>query len=103
MEIDLRKPVTCGRIINFNSKSIWVPIKHEKLPKIYFHCGRIVHGNGGCDAGLSNGKQSTSDRQFGMLLRVDNRMDRKGMGDLAAREGSSTSSLKYEAKCDRER
>lgn len=42
----MRKLVTRERFINFNSKNMWVPFKYEKLPKICFYYGRIVHGEG---------------------------------------------------------
>lgn len=40
-----------GRLINLNGNSVWVNLKDEKLPRMCFKCGRILHGELGCDAG----------------------------------------------------
>lgn len=59
MEVDLRKVVAHGRTLNLNSKRMCMPFKCRKLPKICFKCGKIVHGEEGCEAGIKAGKQTT--------------------------------------------
>ncbi|KAF5464598.1 hypothetical protein F2P56_014667 [Juglans regia] len=48
VECDLRRPVARGRTIAVDGRKIWVPFQYEKLPRLCFSCGRIVHGKDGC-------------------------------------------------------
>ncbi|KAF5450097.1 hypothetical protein F2P56_030474 [Juglans regia] len=48
VECDLRRPVARGRTIIVYGRKIWVPFQYEKLPRLCFSCGRIVHGKDGC-------------------------------------------------------
>lgn len=48
MDINLTKPLARGRRITIWGETLWVIMKYEKLPKIYFKCGRILHTEGGC-------------------------------------------------------
>lgn len=36
-----------GRTINFLRIKMWVPLTYEKLPKLWFPCGKIFHEPGG--------------------------------------------------------
>lgn len=65
IELDLQKAIPRGRPINIKGDKLWIPITYEKLPRLCFQCGRIVHGSKGCDQrGL---KAST---QYGSGLRA---------------------------------
>ncbi|KAF5445787.1 hypothetical protein F2P56_034811 [Juglans regia] len=45
---DLRKAVARGRTVNLLGRNMWVPLTYEKLPRICFKCGRILHSEEGC-------------------------------------------------------
>ncbi|XP_042941294.1 uncharacterized protein LOC122275977 [Carya illinoinensis] len=66
IELDLRKSIARGRTANVLGSKIWVPLSYEKLPKICFKCGRLVHGAEGC-VGL-DGRGGGS--QYGTWLRT---------------------------------
>ncbi|XP_041027018.1 uncharacterized protein LOC121267240 [Juglans microcarpa x Juglans regia] len=50
IECNLRAPLARGRTVNISGGKIWVPFQYEKLPKLCFSCGCIVHGKDGCTA-----------------------------------------------------
>ncbi|KAF5445531.1 hypothetical protein F2P56_034577 [Juglans regia] len=64
VECDLRKPVARGRTIAVDGRKIWVPFQYEKLPRLCFSCGRIVHGKDGCK------ESEGSVGQYGVWLRA---------------------------------
>lgn len=43
IELDLHKPIARGRTSNLKGIKSWVPLTYEKLPQLYFNCGRIPH------------------------------------------------------------
>lgn len=43
VEVNLFKPLTRGRAMEYNGKKLQIPMKYEKLPRFYFHYGRIAH------------------------------------------------------------
>lgn len=49
--MELKRSLARGRTINFNNRNMWIPIKYEKLLKICYKCGKIWHGEQGCDFG----------------------------------------------------
>lgn len=44
IEMDLQKPISRGRTLNIIGIKIWVPLIYEKLPRLCFRCGKIIHG-----------------------------------------------------------
>ncbi|XP_042942844.1 uncharacterized protein At4g02000-like [Carya illinoinensis] len=48
VEIPLCKAIARGRFIRVKGQKEWVHFRYEKLPKICFLCGWLVHGEGGC-------------------------------------------------------
>lgn len=55
-----------------NGCSIWVYLKYEKLPRIRFQWGWVVHSEKGCDGEMSRlPKSSGIHKQFGSCLRAD--------------------------------
>ncbi|XP_042964509.1 uncharacterized protein LOC122298706 [Carya illinoinensis] len=46
--VDLTKPLAKGRTICIKGERLWVSLRYEKLPRMCFVCGCIVHGNRGC-------------------------------------------------------
>lgn len=65
--LDLTKPLARGRTINITGEKFWIPLCYEKLPRICFSCGCIVHAGGTC-RGSSN--PVGGDKQFGVWLRA---------------------------------
>lgn len=49
IEIDLLKTLSRGRTINVKGERLCVPITYEKLPRISFWCGKLVHGQRNCE------------------------------------------------------
>lgn len=49
IELDLQRTIPHGRTLNVKGVKFWIPIIYEKLSRLCFHCGRIVHGLEGCD------------------------------------------------------
>ncbi|XP_041016206.1 uncharacterized protein LOC121258731 [Juglans microcarpa x Juglans regia] len=47
VECDLRRSVARVRTIVVDGRTSWVPFQYEKLPRLCFNCGRIVHGKEG--------------------------------------------------------
>lgn len=43
VRIDLTKPVARGRTITIKGTKYWIPVKYEKMPRVYFKCGCIVY------------------------------------------------------------
>lgn len=43
VEINLNKPLTRGRALEFKRKKLWIPLKYEKLSRFYFLYGSIAH------------------------------------------------------------
>ncbi|XP_035551114.1 uncharacterized protein LOC118349691 [Juglans regia] len=56
-ECDLRRPLARGRTIIVEGRSSWVPFQYEKLSRICFNCGRIMHEKDGCKEGEGNSGQ----------------------------------------------
>ena len=43
--LDLSKPLSRGRRLKLRDRSIWITFQYEKIPRFYFNCGFIRHGN----------------------------------------------------------
>lgn len=52
-EIDLTKSLSRGRRITVSGEDFWIPIKYEKLPKLCFTCGKVIHTLG-CKGPIAN-------------------------------------------------
>lgn len=48
VKLDLSKPLSRGRILKLEEKTIWVAFQYERLPRYCFNCGTIIHGIAGC-------------------------------------------------------
>ncbi|XP_041027053.1 uncharacterized protein LOC121267271 [Juglans microcarpa x Juglans regia] len=71
VECELIKPLAWGRTVNYERKQIWIPFRYEKLPKICFRCGCILHSKQGCLGGEGEGSKAEGDlRQFGAWMRA---------------------------------
>ena len=58
-------------MLKLKNQSIWVAFQYERVPKFYFSCGVICHGEGGCQKGNGNGKIGDSaEQEFGPWLQV---------------------------------
>ncbi|KAF5471486.1 hypothetical protein F2P56_008274 [Juglans regia] len=55
--LDLTKPVARGRTLTVRGNRFWAPFSYEKLPKICFSCGCMVHGVNGCSGGQGNNEE----------------------------------------------
>lgn len=66
--LDLTQPIARGRTVNVRGCIFWAPFSYEKLPKIYFSCGCIVHGVNGCNGG--QGDNDGMEEQYGSGLRA---------------------------------
>lgn len=62
---DLNKVVASGRTVNLLWRNVWVPLSYEKLSRICFKCGRILHSEEGCL--IVSGEE---EGQFGPWLRA---------------------------------
>ena len=50
----------------------WVGLKYERLPKFFYWCGRVSHGERECEMWLHNkGRLRKEDQQYGKWLRED--------------------------------
>lgn len=75
IEIDLRKMIARGRTINLLGNKIWVPLSYDKLQKLCFGCGGIIHGVGGCDSSKGNDGES----QYGTWLHAQHNYQGRNM------------------------
>lgn len=66
IKMDLQKPLARGCTINVRGNHLWVLLTYEKLPKLYFKCGKISHGQGKCD--VEAGNMSVAKGQYGLWL-----------------------------------
>ncbi|XP_035544690.1 uncharacterized protein At4g02000-like [Juglans regia] len=49
IDLSLRKPLARGRTIcHVQGEKVWLPLKYERLPRVCFDCGCMVHGREGC-------------------------------------------------------
>ncbi|KAG6662039.1 hypothetical protein CIPAW_03G216000 [Carya illinoinensis] len=65
------EPIPRGRTIKVKEESIWVPFSYEKLPKICFKCGCLMHWEEGCS--MKEGSDQ-GEEQFGVWLRASQGM-----------------------------
>jgi hypothetical protein len=48
IQIDLKKPLLCGKMLKVQGRTVRVLFQYERLPIYCFHCGCISHGVVGC-------------------------------------------------------
>jgi hypothetical protein len=71
IKIDLHKPLARGRMLHLQNQSTWVAFQYEKLPKLCYQCGVVMHDRVGCDLIGSRMKTGEDDSQpYGPWLRV---------------------------------
>lgn len=66
VDLNLFKPLACGRKITIMGDTLWISVKYEKLPKFCFGCSQILHSKGGCPK-----DESTANDQYGGQLRAE--------------------------------
>lgn len=71
VELDLKKQIARGRIVNVNRSKLWVPLEYEKLPRMFFTYGQIVRDASGC-TGNQSFKEEGWGNQFGSWLKAKN-------------------------------
>ncbi|XP_042939395.1 uncharacterized protein LOC122274420 [Carya illinoinensis] len=96
VHLDLTKPIARGRTINVRGCSFWVSFTYEKLPKICFSCGCIVHGEEGCtrDMLIKEGEE----QQYGSWLRAKFAQKPKVFNEGRGRREESNWWMKVEEK-----
>ncbi|XP_042952214.1 uncharacterized protein LOC122289295 [Carya illinoinensis] len=68
IEIPIQQAITRGRMVAVEGKKVWVSLKYEKLPRLCFECGLMVHdGSGCCKIGGGRGEGP----HFGAWLRAE--------------------------------
>lgn len=91
IDMDLRKVIARGRTVNLEGRKMWVPFAYEKLPKMCFKCGCILHGKMGCvGQGLKQSNTDERDNQFGLWLRASSGNRRSSTGGFKSKEPSTT-------------
>lgn len=72
-EVDLNKPLLRGTKLRFQSQTVWVNFKYEKLASFCFYCGRVGHMEKSCSIRIDAAKSGTVQTgQYGPWLRADN-------------------------------
>ena len=72
VSIDVSLPLCRGRLVSLNNQTeVWVTFKYERLPNIYYWCGRLTHNDRDCDLWIeSEGTLRVDQREFGPNLRA---------------------------------
>lgn len=68
IKLDLQQTISLGRTINVKGSWLWVPLTYEKLHRVCFGCGKLIHDPN--KYGSSGNLSSSSTRQFGPWLRA---------------------------------
>jgi hypothetical protein len=55
IQMDLTKPLICGRRLKVQGVSMWVDLQYERLPRFCFSCGVVKHGALGCMKKVQDG------------------------------------------------
>lgn len=69
IQLDLTKPLSRGRFLNLQGKSVCVDFQYERLPRYCFNCGIINHRKAGC-LKRSTTRSQGGELQYGPWLRV---------------------------------
>lgn len=67
VRMDLMKPVARGKTVTIKGTKYWIPFKYEKLPRVCFKCGCIIHDAAACRQSENQGGHGD---QFGTWLRA---------------------------------
>lgn len=69
--IDISLPLCRGRLITMeNGEKVWVKFKYERLPNIYFWCGRLNYSDKNCELWIdSKGTLTPEQQQFDSTLK----------------------------------
>lgn len=69
--VDITKPLCRGRKIELNDgEDSWVSFKYERLPNLYYWCGRLTHHDKDCSLwSKRKGSMKEGGQQFGSWLR----------------------------------
>ena len=72
VSIDVSLPLCRGRLVSLNNQTeVWVTFKYERLPNIYYWCGRLTFNDRDCDLWIeSEGTLRVDQREFGPNLRA---------------------------------
>lgn len=71
IELKLHQALAIGRMTSVQGDKVWIPIKYEKLPKVYFVCGYLVHEADGCmSKSESLSQHAKKTQQFNSWLRA---------------------------------
>lgn len=70
--VDIMKPLCSGKMITWDQdREGWVSFMYERLPNIYYWCGRLSHNNKDCDVWLgSKGELKEEEQQYGPWLKA---------------------------------
>jgi len=98
IRLDLSKPLSRGRMLHIQDRSIWIAFKYEKLPNYCYQCGVILHGQKCCHRDGSRRSPGTEeDQPYGPWLRViflSRRLPHSpGRGSLGKADGRSRKSF----------
>lgn len=67
VNLDLTKPLARGRKVTLMGEHYWIPIRYEKIPRVCFACGCIIHDTKTCN---SLKAQNGGGNQFGPWMRA---------------------------------
>ncbi|XP_040995985.1 uncharacterized protein LOC121242150 [Juglans microcarpa x Juglans regia] len=71
VNMDITKPIPCGKLIRVEGKQRWVEFQYERLPLFCFQCGVIKHAGRACAMDRSTlNSTDTSHIQYGKWLRA---------------------------------
>ncbi|XP_042954547.1 uncharacterized protein At4g02000-like [Carya illinoinensis] len=77
IEVPLRQAVARGRTVNVEGNKVWVKFKYEKLPRLCFDCGWLIHDSKGCRMKCVEKEEKS---QFGAWLRAERMGKEKACG-----------------------
>lgn len=89
-EMDIRKAIARGRTVTLDEQKMQSPFTYEKLPKICFKCGCIIHREQGCvESGMKQDHSGEKESQFGPWLRANVSYRENYMGSTKGRENNN--------------
>ena len=70
--VDISQPLCCGRVVTLDdSRELCVSFKYERLPNLYYWCGRLTHTDRDYDWWIeSEGSLTDVDKEFGPWLKA---------------------------------
>lgn len=67
VHINISEPLIRSRLMNFDDKILWLPVKYERLPYLCFHYGVIKHKGEGYTK-LIRGNNESYKSEYGQWL-----------------------------------